>query len=74
MCICMCAALCVCMCVCLSVCEYIHIESLNYLKVHDKLSNIVAVPQQTEELVIYTLHPTLKKKVNFSYAWYQSPV
>lgn len=46
MCICMCAALFVC------VCEYIRIESLNNLKVHDKLSNIDAIPQQTEELVI----------------------
>jgi len=68
MCICMCAAL---LCVCLY--EYTHMESLNNLKFHDKLSNNDAVPQQTEELVIYTLHLTLKK-VNFSYAWYQSPV
>jgi hypothetical protein len=56
MCICMCAAL---LCVCLY--EYTHMESLNNLKFHDKLSNNDAVPQQTEELVIYTLHLTLKK-------------
>lgn len=48
-------------CVCVSVYECIHIESLNNLKVRDKLSNIDAVSQQTEELVIYTLHLTLKK-------------
>jgi len=42
MCICMYAAL----CVCVSVCEYIHIESLNNLKVHDKLSNIDAIPNR----------------------------
>ena len=47
--------------VCVSVYEYTHIESLNNLKFHDKLSNIDVVPQQTEELVIYTLHLTLKK-------------
>lgn len=48
---------------CTFVCvyEYMHIESSNNLKFHDKLSNIDAVPQQTDELVIYTLHLTLKK-------------
>ena len=64
MCICMWAAL----CVCVSVYAYIHIESLNNLKVHDKLSNSVAVPQQTEELVMYTLHLTL-----LTYSMEQSP-
>jgi len=57
MCICMSVAL----CVCVSIYEYIYIESLNNVKVLDKLGNIDAVPQQTEELFIYTLHLTLKK-------------